>query len=722
MKVEKTRYLIPPTKQDWGELSPKSKPQVPPSPFSSGIHNHQLNKDIIERPLISNSQNLSFKGLSFWYKAPKKYDIKKFKQFTEKYLGNMGDELLNNIKNEKLAKKSVKFNADGTIEIRQKAWGQLLWEGIKYPFTVLPLDIANAVVKLFQKNKTGLKSEFLQNIRKQPKVDANISSLKGLFELEKELAGKPAEEVSTKIYDRGLRMFDAKTGNYDTKHERALNRLVSGLPPAIFLANDAYNLSRIMDDDEHNAQIERKTRFKQETARILSSGYLTLITMGALSKLINNSKAGIMGLTAGTVLITEMFSRLLNGKHIKRISPQEAKAENAKNKISEGENTAAKAFTANSAKEDEIPDKSKKPLLSPDILLKASLTVIGAGFAIKGLRKIKAIDNALIKIGEPFNNLYKKLTVNEHYTVNEAEFKKILDVLRENGFDKIADKYEIVAKDFTKDGLIDLGKKDKKIKPFVNFFITPFKFALNVIKLPYTKIASPIAGFITNSIKKIRKIEKPVVKKEVSVNQKNQQALQKINDYIGKQALKQNMNPEKFKEFVNNNILRGFNEDTLSNLSNSDLSNLAKTSATAATLWFLMTDNYNMVMLKSNGEDVEGAQTKFKERFVQEISRLFYQTLLIDLFNSTFRAQYNKSLLGMSWITVTNTTLGEILTRKSVGTPIKPHTRAELEAQEERQNNATGFKKSYYTFMKRLTGKRSIHSYNVHNKKDGESK
>ena len=63
MKVEKTRYLIPPTKQDWGELSPKSKPQVPPSPFSSGIHNHQLNKDIIERPLISNSQNLSFKGL-----------------------------------------------------------------------------------------------------------------------------------------------------------------------------------------------------------------------------------------------------------------------------------------------------------------------------------------------------------------------------------------------------------------------------------------------------------------------------------------------------------------------------------------------------------------------------------------------------------------------------------------------------------------------------------
>ena len=139
-------------------------------------------------------------------------------------------------------------------------------------------------------------------------------------------------------------------------------------------------------------------------------------------------------------------------------------------------------------------------------------------------------------------------------------------------------------------------------------------------------------------------------------------------------------------------------------------------------MWFLMTDNYNMVMLKSNGNDEEGAETKFKERFVQEVSRLFYQTLLIDLFNSTFRSQYNGSLAGMSWVTLTDTTLGEILTRKSVGMPVGTHSREELEAIENKQNKATGFLKGYYSFMRKLTGKRPIETYNVSKKESDETK
>ena len=46
-------------------------------------------------------------------------------------------------------------------------------------------------------------------------------------------------------------------------------------------------------------------------------------------------------------------------------------------------------------------------------------------------------------------------------------------------------------------------------------------------------------------------------------------------------------------------------------------------------------------------------------------------------------------------------------------TPIKPHTRDELIDIETKQNNSTGFKKKYYNFMQRLTGKRSIKSYEV---------
>ena len=71
----------------------------------------------------------------------------------------------------------------------------------------------------------------------------------------------------------------------------------------------------------------------------------------------------------------------------------------------------------------------------------------------------------------------------------------------------------------------------------------------------------------------------------------------------------------------------------------------------------------------------------------------------------------------MSWVTLVDTTLGEILTRKSVGMPVGAHTRDELEAIEKKQNEATGFVKGYYDFMRRLTGKRSIESYHVNNNK-----
>ena len=57
--------------------------------------------------------------------------------------------------------------------------------------------------------------------------------------------------------------------------------------------------------------------------------------------------------------------------------------------------------------------------------------------------------------------------------------------------------------------------------------------------------------------------------------------------------------------------------------------------------------------------------------------------------------------------------MGEWLTRKSVGVPVGTHSRKDLIEMENKQNNATGFKKAYFNFMKRLTGKRSVQSYNV---------
>ena len=775
-----------------GNLSPN---QVPPS--SEFMPSKNL---INERPLKSNLNDLSFKGLSFSgaenvqqtpqnqptqpvknktkkedklkpliamfgtlagiglllrfapsYKNAGEYSVNEFLQFSKKYMGitkdklgkpvesSIGQELLEHVKDSQLTNNMVKIDGD-KISFKKKTVPQLIWDGLIYPFKILPADILNGTVEFIGKIKPfkgwaqkTLDRPLFKNIRQRSKVDAQTNSLRGLFETMKSLKGKPEDEVASTMFQRSVKMFDPKTGNYDTKHERSLNRLVSGLPPAIFLANDAYNLSRMMDDDKQAASHEQKVRFKQEMARIGFNAYITLVTLGALNKYINNSKMGIMMMTALTTLTTEAFSRVINGKHITRLTPEEARKENAKNNAPEAQikpevsfkaadapktekandNTTTDKTTKTETKQVEQKDdkeKAQKPLLSIGTVGKGVGAIIVGGFAIKGARKISAVDNAWKSFSGFFTKHYNKLTQIEDYKIPKTKFDEITKVLEDNGFVSLAEKYKKVAETATNaDGTVSLGKKDKKVKPFVNFVLAPFKFIWKYGLMPYKFVDDAIQSLGKKGAKKAPKIAPDI------------SALSKSVDNIGHMAEKYSngkISQKQFHDYVTDNILKSFNVDTMSNVSNSELSNLAKTAALAATIWFLMTDNYNMVMLKSNGNDVEGAKTKFKERFVQEGSRLFYQTLLIDLFNSTFSKQYHQSLFGMSWITLTNTTIGEWLTRKSVGVPVGTHSRDQLLAIEEKQEKATGFTKKYYDFMKRLTGKRSIKTYEVAQKKE----
>ena len=746
---------------------------------------------INERPLKNKHQDLSFKGLSFKgennnkkddkmkpvlatfgvlavtgltlrlapsYKKAGEYSIKEFNKFIKEKSGvdsEIVNSLFNHVKESKFAKRMVEIKDDKII-FYKKTIPQLIWDGLMYPFKILPADILNGSVSLLGKikplkgwSKNTLNREMFKNIRQRSKVDAQVNSLRGMFEMSDKLKNKSANDIASEMFRQSVKMFDSKTGNYDTKHERSLNRLVSGLPPAIFLANDAYNLSRMMDDDPNAAAKEQRARFKQEAARIGFNAYITLITLGALQKYINNSALGIFLMTGATTLTTEAFSRLINGKHITRLTPEEARAENLKNDAPEKDIKPILTFKAQDKKE----EKHSKPLLSFDTVMKASAVIIAGGFGVKGLRKIPAVEKQWKAFSGFFKKQYKALTETTDYKISTNELDKIVETLENNGFHGLANKYREVA-NHSQDGLfVNLGVKDKKIKPLVNFVIAPFKFAWNTVTLPYNLVMKVVNVFAKKpnnmsfaindkqtlkvmmenfsaekniDIKKLEEFADKVSKGKIAKGSKlqdfEQEFVNRVSDVsslaksienIGKEAKRKNLSPKQFQSYVKDNILKAFNVDTMSNISNSELSNLAKTAASIATIWFLMTDNYNMVMLKSNGNDVEGAKTKFTERFVQEGSRLFYQTLLIDLFNSTFRSQYNRSLFGMSWITLTNTTMGEWLTRTSVGVPVGTHNRDELIALEQKQENATGIKKSYFNFMKRLTGKRSIKSYEV---------
>ena len=785
MLVSKTKYLITPKRKDTGLLSPKEF-----SPLSGSVS--QFNSLNNKGPLNNSQNDLSFKGSFLYVQANKgnKYLKGEFLDFLRQNLGHMGEDLYNHVAASQIPLAKKMFHVDPKTEeivFHKKSIPHLIGDGLV--LRNLPTDILNGTIDLIGKIKPFEawaqkmhNSKNLKKLRAESKIEAQISALRGLAETRAKLLkeGKSAEEIQSAMFQQKMKMFDPKTGNYDTKHERSLNRIVSGIPPAIFLANDAYNLSRMMDDDKDKAEHEKKVRFSQEITRIGINAYITLITFGALQKLMNNSNLGIMLTTGLTALFTESFSRLANGKHIKRLTPEEAREENARNNAPEKDIKPDTSFKANDSVQKTDNKKQQKPLLSLDTVGRASVGIIAAGFALKGLRKISVVDNAINASFKPFKKLYNKLTSTPEYKIDGETFDKIVARLKETGFSAAQEAAEgtphatDLADDYIRvagyarnaDGTISLGARDKKVKPLVNFFIAPFKFAWNTVTLPYRLVDKGIKAFtkqpklvkmpisdkktletIAQNMQKELKLNEDFVKNIegfVSALKKKTpdsltdiektflcrvgdvEALAKSVDNIGKQALKKDFNPKQFHDYVSDNLLKAFNADTMSNVSNAELSNLAKTAATAATLWFLMTDNYNMVMLKSNGNDVEGAQTKFKERFVQEGSRLFYQTLLIDLFNSTFRSQYNKSLLGMSWITLTNTTLGEWLTRVSVGVPVGAHTREELLEAEEKQDNATGLLKGYYNFMQRLTGKRSIKSYDVKAKeeapKNGETR
>lgn len=752
MLVGRTTYdAVKQRQKSTGELSPKR------IPLSSEFMSSKNSLNNIERPLKSNQNDLSFKGLSFKgenkpkkkddkmkpllatfgvlaatglalrfaprYKEAGKFKVSEFLEFAEKHMGvikkdaknpdaiinsSIAEELFESVRDSKLTKNLVKVDGDN-VTFYKKTIPQLIWDGLIYPFKILPADILNGSVELIGKIKPfkgwaekTLNKPMFKNIRQRSKIDAKVNSLRGLFKTAKDLNGKTEEEISSAMFQRSVKMFDPGTGNYDTKHERALNRLVSGLPPALFLANDAYNLSRMMDDDGKAATEEQKVRFNQEMARIGFNAYITLVTLGALNKYINNSKMGIMLMVGLTTLTTEAFSRVINGKHITRLTPEEARRENKKNNAPEAQIKPEISFKASDKPKDE---KQQKPLLTFNSAMKAVGLIIAGGFAAKGLRKINVVDNGWKKFSGYFKNLYKETTQIKDYRIPQEKLNEITKVLDENGFTKLAEKYRNVAKTAVNpDGTISLGVKDKKTKPLVDFFLAPFRFIWKYGSMPYKFVDDAIQSFG-------KKAPKAAGKKVEDIS-----ALAKSIENIGREATKKHFTPEQFQSYVKDNILKAFNVDTMSNVSNSELSNLAKTAALAATIWFLMTDNYNMVMLKSNGNDVEGAKTKFTERFVQEGSRLFYQTLLIDLFNSTFKSQYNKSLFGMSWITLTNTTMGEWLTRKSVGVPVGTHTRDQLIELENKQENATGLERKYYDFMKRLTGKRSIKTYEVDKK------
>ena len=879
--------------------------------------NYNFRKPFLER----DEKEVSFKGgfsLATLKKAfspyvKKTYDLKNNLAILKENIGEAPIKL--NAETANWTEIGPYLNRSGnSIEITEKNWPTLLWEGIIYPVRELPFHLGRWVKNMTVGKRASSSTGMIHDTtgatnyvkRKYNTLDNTdiVNSFSGYMESANKYKQDSKEVQSAGLFTQAMKMFDPKTGNYNGVHERALTRIVTGLIPAFFLANDAYNLSRLCDDDEQAAQKEKKLRFNQEIKRVMSNAYLQLITLGALSKYVNKNIASFVGVTAITVFITEAYSRLSNGKKIHFISKEEAielnKKEAAKNKnktenkdietkpeikAEQNQNSDTKSnpafkgsnvFKAFGIAADIPTDvnlsmnqsnaKEMKPLLSVSVLAKWFVGTMILGVALKKAQGIKIAENIKIKdllsvISQKYDNLYNKITqkefkipkkefeniiqklknydkvigtkieelalrkqkvdtikseatqisnilkeagMNEESTFFEnlynlklnKKFKdlslynkakeyfaqrdkrvilknlnKLFDLMKREGFKdeaaglkniildkqgavdtkqytkaykyieknandflstfqnrfKVDTEAEILkkfnsvmeelkshspeqaeellkkVKDSTEAEFISLGKKNiKGVREAADFITEPFKFIWGTITLPYKHVAK----YIYQMVKGEKELPKWDKEFDAAAN-----LLTRLRQ---KQIFSRNNTPmierseEEFAKYMNKQINKAYNTSTMSSLSNSDLSAMAKNTSTAATIWFLMADNHNMVMLKSNGNNKNDAQLKAKERLVQETSRNFYNVMFINLFNNTFRTLFNTSLFGAQTVNTASTLIGEYVNRVAIGVPVGEHSRDEIISKDNEHLNDKTIKGDFFRFMSRLTGKKAL--------------
>ncbi|MCD7878522.1 MAG: hypothetical protein LUG16_01155, partial [Candidatus Gastranaerophilales bacterium] len=347
--------------------------------IGNSVNNREsMRRKMAQQPInrITTPLNVSFKGAeSLLPEAEQKI----LNVFSQNY-GSIGQNIIQKVdkltnsqnlkdKTTQVLKKSSRFTIEqGALSIKEKSIWQSLAENVVFPIKSLPPYIGSWLLKKGE-SVPALKST-CENLYKKPifrtprklnELNSKTDIIKGIFEKTQnialdaakkydikpevimdelsnvkdnpqasEAAKKASEYVKENLYKVSNKFFDKHTGNFNTAYERPLNRIVSGMIPVMFLANDAYNLSVLCGDKKEVSKKEAKQREKQEVSRVLTTAYIQLLTFGAFTKQVNTIPWVTPLTSAATVLFSEIFSRVIHGKPILFLTKEKAQAYNKK--------------------------------------------------------------------------------------------------------------------------------------------------------------------------------------------------------------------------------------------------------------------------------------------------------------------------------------------------------------------------------------------------------
>lgn len=701
----------------------KSKGITSPSfnslpPTNSAFKNNSNHSE----PLNHNSKELSFKGFSH-IKPPNEIKVTDaIKKFGEIFGESAKKHLKGKIDSAAAYHGSGLEIKNDRISFAHRSVGKKIVDILLYPIVKMPLDIANSFLKtlkkipVFKESKTidkWLSGPVLKERSDFVKNTSDIAAIEHYFELlgqktKKEIDPKTQKEIEVlmsdeaknkELFDTAHTRFKPLLSNYDTTTERTVTRIVTGMIPAFYLANDAYNLSMYMKNDKNDAEKDKKRRFNQEAVRIGITAAFTFVTMSLFTKKTNESKAFATILSAGVVLVSETVGRLISGTPILPVGEKHSKkyAEIQDKMYSEKEDKDKKSDSTDTFKGFEGKSQSKeykKPPEKGNLTIKNALKVMGvlalAGLGIEKTSNIKSVKKVLDETNGKYKNFLKK-----EFKISRKDFDRLTQKLKDQGFEEIANRYEKIVANQKGDN-ISLGKEKDKTKDILvhQILAFPVRFVWDTLMMPYKSILKPVLTAITGS-------KAPVKAEDLSKKE-----MDRLRDSI--QFLTKIDKDPKYQEKVNKSILSSLDNVTKSSYSNSDLAAMTKIATSGVTSAFLISDNYNQVMIESKGKNKELAEQKAKERTLQRAIRIVYGAFIIKLFNGIFAVPYNRSLLGAQVVNIGNTGVIEALERKSVGLPIGESTREEIIKEEKENLHAKGFKGKYFRFMAKLTGKKSL--------------
>lgn len=695
---------------------------------------------------------------------------------------------------------------EDTITFHKTPFLQNVCEGVK-EFTVgtiLDIGIAarNGLRKLNAKfgtskviAKTSKGGNFLNDIFEeriaQKRAQDAFYKLSGIFEqacegldeISKKHVTKNAQNLDTgfinkinenikRLAQNSISSASKKVGKYNTKSERAWNRLGTGTVSALFAATDFYNISMLQNNDPKKAKVSERKRFSQEMTRMGITASITYLVLGALQGKVNKSKWYAVFSLAGVSLISEILSRIANNTSLKPLSPEKArkiaekreakekkKANNQTNAeikspalsnemmsflTKSGSNISYKGaevqnknvfdvfniksedtqnnISFTSSENDKVNTKKKRTVFG--LISKILLCVVGASLGIGFLRtkNIFNIDTIMKSMSAKYKDTIKKAT-RKQLVLPKEQVDGFMEFLKDKGFSEQYKELNSVMNGIKKKnglGGAITGQARAVQKHIPKSEINPngLYYDMGLVESESKSAVARIITYPVSAAKKIITFVNTPIKilftgestKQAPEKLDTETAIKFIENYSKKfQDATNKGDISVFKEDLQDAFTRHFSEANSKN-NNKDIALLSRFFITLISGYFFVNDYRNEVLIESKGKDIEGANATARERVGHKFSNFLLNSMFMDIFNTTLEPIYLSSVVGATAVAMATEVTNETAVRASICTPTKKMDRDGLIEYENTRLNDKGLKGKYYrTFMK-ITGKKPLSS------------